>query len=134
MAYRDDFYKKANIIGYTGTIGSNETVYFKDGNEYGHITQDHNFVTNIGRETVRSASDYKIENRSSDGRCQESANGVVFHVSRNPFIAVDSSTIDQLADAITNKTEEKEYPKNGGILIDKNGRKFKFSNGKFTRV
>ncbi|MEW7278234.1 hypothetical protein ABW636_06535 [Aquimarina sp. 2201CG1-2-11] len=81
MGYRDDFYIKDNIIGYTGKLGSNPTVYFKKGKEYGHITKYHYFVTNIGRKTVFSADDYTITNTGEDGVAEEKANGVIFHTS-----------------------------------------------------
>ena len=82
--YEDGFYKRSNIIGYTGDINVNPTVYFKNGNKFGRITQYHNNKTNIGRNQVRIAADYKISNGPS-GKAQEFYNGGVRHNSRNPF-------------------------------------------------
>ena len=79
MGYRDDFYKEENILGYTGQLGSNPTVYFADAGgvnpklqqvgdkqkvvvQFGHITQAHDDSTNVGRERVREAFSYSICN------------------------------------------------------------------------
>ena len=79
MGYRHDFYREENIIGYTGELLKNPTVYFADagginprlqqvGNkqqvlvEFGHITQAHNMPSNVGRERVREAFSYSICN------------------------------------------------------------------------
>ena len=82
--YEGSFYVRGNIIGYTGDIESNPTVYFKEGNKFGRITQDHPIASNIGRNLVRTASDYKITN-GSNGKAEEFYNGGVKHRSRNPF-------------------------------------------------
>jgi len=79
MGYRDDFYNEENILGYTGKLEDNPTVYFADagglnpklqkvGNQqkvvvqFGHITQAHNDPKNVGREAVREAYSYTIAN------------------------------------------------------------------------
>jgi len=82
--YEDGFYKRSNIIGYTGDINVNPTVYFKNGNKFGRITQDHTNKSNIGRNEVRIAGDYRITN-THNGKAQEFYNGGVRHNSRNPF-------------------------------------------------
>ncbi|MBN2321345.1 MAG: hypothetical protein JXR49_19855 [Acidobacteria bacterium] len=64
MAYRSDFYIAKNITGYTGPIISNPTVYFRCGNESGHITQLHEVEANEGREEVIKDDKYVIENRA----------------------------------------------------------------------
>lgn len=86
--YADDFYVKDNIIGYTGDLNDNPTVYFADaggvnpklvkvGNkqqvlvQYGHITQLHQRDWNIGREKVREAFSYNIYNSEKDGKAKE---------------------------------------------------------------
>jgi len=48
MGYRDDFYRTANIIGYSGQIDSFPSVYFQSSSEYGHITQMHFYPQNDG--------------------------------------------------------------------------------------
>lgn len=50
--YRPDLYCPMNIIGYTGSIHNNPTVYFLNATYYGHITQDHDEKWNIGRQGV----------------------------------------------------------------------------------
>ena len=69
MGYRDDFYTKDNIVGYTGDIANNPTVYFmteKDGiKTYGRITLNYpKDKKNEGRELVRSRKDYTRKNLS----------------------------------------------------------------------
>lgn len=79
MGYEDDFYKKENILGYTGKIKEDPTVYFasasgdtEDVNDrqqlltkFGHITQYHDQENNIGRELVRECYSYSICNDDS---------------------------------------------------------------------
>jgi hypothetical protein len=88
MGYRDDFYAKENIIGYTGDLTNKPgevTVYFADAGgrnprtvtvegrqkvliSFGHITQVHGTKGNVGREEVHVAFSYHIFNaRGSDG-------------------------------------------------------------------
>ena len=82
MGYMDQLYRQENIIGYTGEIGSNPTVYFcatstdvngatktkKVGKNmqvlflHGPITQAHDTATNIGREQVVESWSYSIMN------------------------------------------------------------------------
>lgn len=50
--YRPDLYCQMNIIGYTGSIHQNPTVYFLSDTHFGHITQYHKLNYNIGREPV----------------------------------------------------------------------------------
>ncbi|MEO0911660.1 MAG: hypothetical protein AAFY59_01515 [Pseudomonadota bacterium] len=114
MGHRDDFYTVDNIIGYTGKVHENPTVYFRKGDEYGHITQKHGIPQNEGRGPVREHSDYRIDNRDVKGeqKCVEYADGKVFHISRNVFIARDAVSEDQLrilALSITNHTELKKW-------------------------
>ncbi|MGB0949264.1 MAG: hypothetical protein ACPGU0_04070, partial [Marinirhabdus sp.] len=90
---------KENIIGYTGDIHDNPTVFFKKGNKFGRITQDHQHEDNIGRNRVKSHSDHSIENR--DGRAHEYYNGQERYNSHHQFIAVDqhSADLDTLTEA-----------------------------------
>ena len=85
MGYEDNFYKKENIIGYTGEIKKKPTVYFADAGvlnpktvtvngksqivvKYGHITQAHDLKCNVGREEVGEAWSYSISNQlNQDG-------------------------------------------------------------------
>ncbi|WP_108263356.1 hypothetical protein [Mangrovicoccus ximenensis] len=88
MGYRDDFYVIGNIIGYTGCLIGNPTVYFRNGNDYGRITQFHGIRTNIGRASVRTHPQYRIGNYYSRGRivAKEFEGTRCKHTSRNPFI------------------------------------------------
>ena len=116
MGYRDDFYTTDNIIGYTGNLQANATVYFQknDGRErsFGRITQDHDLKLNIGRNKVRTTTDYVVENRNIQGglRCVEYYNGKVQHTSRNVFVPVGGLSAVQrsiLQRAIYNFPERK---------------------------
>jgi len=86
MTYRGDFYIPENIIGYTGNIHHDPTVYFQKGHNFGHITQAHGIGHNVGREEVRYAQDYVI--RNVRGRCREYWGGMVQHDSRSMFLNV----------------------------------------------
>ncbi|MBQ4822433.1 hypothetical protein [Aquimarina sp. MMG016] len=103
--YRDDFFTAENIIGYTGELGMNPTVYFRDGDYFGRITQDHGHADNIGRNIVRFAPDYKIVNDISSGSAYEYYDGAYRHKSRNKFIPVSSDSLYELELAI-NKFKE----------------------------
>ncbi len=90
MGYKDLFYVAGNIIGYTGTIQSNPTVYFQNGASFGHITQNHKIKENIGREEVFWRPNYSITNELIKNRptCVERIGSQVIHESRNKFISV----------------------------------------------
>jgi len=110
MSYRGDFYIPQNIIGYTGNISNNPTVYFQNGTSYGHITQVHDIRQNVGREEVRQAQDYAI--RNVNGTAQEWAGGHCFHNSRNAFISeADLGSVAKciLSLAIANHKEKKQW-------------------------
>lgn len=105
--YRPDFYTPENIIGHTGSLHSNPTVYFRRGQEFGRITQSHQYAWNLGRQEVRRESRgkrYVIGNRKVNGaeRAEEkfvSPKGAeeLIHVSRSPFISCKRANVDQLA-------------------------------------
>jgi hypothetical protein len=95
MGYKDDFYVKQNIIGWTGDInGKAFSVYFADCGgtppktvrvadvdqivvQFGHITQKHDCPYNIGREEVGESFSYSIFNGGGGGRMTESVIGEV---------------------------------------------------------
>ena len=52
MGYRDDFFIASNIVGYTGDLQDNPTVYFETDEEQAHITQAHKKADNVGRGAV----------------------------------------------------------------------------------
>jgi hypothetical protein len=81
MGYRDDFYIKDNILGYTGNLHKDPTVYFADAGgtapkiakvngkdkvlvSFGHITQFHDMADNIGRGPVDESTSYSIYNNA----------------------------------------------------------------------
>ena len=83
MPYRNDFYIRENIIGYTGNLHNNPTVYFSnklgknletisiDGVDenlivFGHITQEHDEADNIGRMKLRQSYSYQIINSKNE--------------------------------------------------------------------
>lgn len=95
MGYRDDLYRPVHMIGYTGQLNARPTAYFfnpEDGS-YGHITQEHKYPANIGREGVRNEDSYAIANEVVDGvlRNVERRHGKPFHTSRNPFVPIFAS-------------------------------------------
>ncbi len=102
-AYRCDFYQAENIIGYTGNLGNNPTVYFHKDDEYGHITQAHGDASNVGREEVANLDAgcrYSIENVDGQARemCQlPNGESLVLHPSRGTFVAADRGNIDMMA-------------------------------------
>jgi hypothetical protein len=95
MGYKDDFYVKTNIIGWTGDInGKAFSVYFADCGgsppktvrvanvdqvvvQFGHITQKHDCPYNIGREEVDECFSYSITNGGKGGTMNECVIGEV---------------------------------------------------------
>jgi hypothetical protein len=99
MAYRDDFYHVDNILGYSGNLQEFPTVYFLTSKEYGHITQEHGYGQNVGRQEVESATGYSIGNENVNGTLKlvEKMNGNVFHESRTTLTKVSKSDADAFA-------------------------------------
>lgn len=98
MPYRDDFYNIGNIIGYSGNLYDNPTVYFHDvaGDAVGHITQAYpDDPRNVGREEVMDlyGMTYEIDNFHVDGEmvCQEKFGGLALHTSRTRFVRLGTS-------------------------------------------
>ena len=109
MAYAPEFYTPENIIGYTGVLNKNPTVYFLSATYYGHITQVHGVWRNVGRETIRSNAKYTFEN-DGDKKCLvESDSGAhMHHVSRSPMILVRAGAIPpELTHALMVHSEQK---------------------------
>lgn len=94
MGYRDDFYIAPNIIGYTGNLAAQASIYFRQGTEFGHITQAHPDGWNVGREKVRDNPNYEIVNELDPNTnrpvCVEKENGTIMHRSRNPFVTINT--------------------------------------------
>lgn len=115
MGYRDDFYVQKNIIGYTGTLRDNPTVYFFVGGAsktFGHITQVHSVAENVGRETVITDSTYKCGNLvDADGEYFYEVWSTGQHPSRNKMIWRNEFGTDDLAllaQSIKNCPDEKK--------------------------
>ena len=119
IGYQSTFYIKSNIIGYTGNIAERDrvTVYFFNKYRFGHITQTHCRLNNIGREKVKHYRDYQIRNNNRS-RCEEFFDGHVRHISRSRFHAVqpeDTETLSILAHIIRLYPERKsKYDRSSG--------------------
>lgn len=129
IGFMGNFYIKENIIGYTGNIDKDPTVYFmrevEAGFESGHITQDHDYMYNIGRTTVLTSNFYNIFNvnfyykshKKSHGRWEKRMKEVInfpklnkdmswseeivtLHDSRSKYEHVDAVNLGTLAEAI----------------------------------
>ena len=126
MGYRDDFYIVENIVGYTGKLGKSPTVYFKKGDETGHITQYHELDSNVGREEVLSDPGYRYDGTMYDDinkknvLYEEWPKYRIEHWSRNPLIPrdkIDKGDFSILCQAIYLFTEKKLYSMHNRILI-----------------
>jgi len=97
--YRPDVYCSTNIIGYTGALHLNPTVYFLSETHYGHITQSHDSSWNIGREIVGERTPlpgyhYEIKNVLKNGIeiageyivSDDGTSSINGHISRSKFI------------------------------------------------
>lgn len=92
MGYSDSFYVVDNIVGYTGKVNELPTVYFEDESAYGHITQQHKYDWNVGREALRSREGYSTANTdegSDHVRLLELSGDKVIHESRNEMISLE---------------------------------------------
>jgi hypothetical protein len=110
VAYAADFYTPENIIGYTGALNKNPTVYFLSATHYGHITQVHDVWRNVGRETIESNARYTFGNTGDNSCLEEEDTGVspMYHHSRSPMILVRAGAIPpELTHAIMVHTEKK---------------------------
>ncbi len=102
MGYEDHFYVRRNIMGYTGQLLEDPTVYFITQNEHGRITQKHQNEGNIGRSLVKSRQGYTFENKHIGGKLRlvEYLNGRQFHTSRNELILIDPTPSDNTLDIL----------------------------------
>jgi hypothetical protein len=102
MGYEDHFYVRENIMGYTGQLLGDPTVYFTTRNRHGRITQNHPIHGNIGRGLVKSRDGYTFGNEHIEGevRLVEYQDGKKFHTSRNMLILVDPTSSDNTLDIL----------------------------------
>ena len=119
MAYAADFYVPENIIGYTGVLNKNPTVYFLSATHYGHITQVHDEWRNVGRETIRPNAQYAFGNVGDNNCLVESDSAApMSHESRSPMILVGTGAIPpELTHAIMVHTEQKALRLGGKPVI-----------------
>lgn len=110
MAYAPEFYVPEHIIGYTGVLNKNPTVYFLSATHYGHITQVHDEWRNVGRETIRSNEKYMFGNvaKGNNALVELDSAAPMRHVSRSHMILVTAGSIPpELTHAIMVHAEQK---------------------------
>ena len=94
MGYYDDFYQPGNILGYTGILTENPSVYFLQDlghtQVFGRITQAHEDSDNVGRSLVRRAANYKWTYKNSHGVHYESAFVTDVWSDRDGWVAVNA--------------------------------------------
>ena len=113
-SYASDFYSPQNIIGHTGDIDNNPTVYYlqdkQQGNQaYGHITTAHKKPDNVGKEVVRESTSYRM---THDGVSRSTGNTQTLvewdanikqnehiHKSRNRFVPLQEENRQKLHEA-----------------------------------
>jgi hypothetical protein len=84
-------YQAHNVIGSTRAPGQRPTVYYRSGSgTFGHITQEHDLLDNVGREPAGKHAQYSFGNTGPEGQLQEKFGAYVFHQSRNPFVPAQS--------------------------------------------
>jgi len=110
--YAPDFYVPDNIIGYTGVLQKNPTVYFMSPTHYGHITQVHDDWQNVGREAIYPLGKYAFANMVLEGSIrlvEQDAARNMGHTSRSAMVLVRSGqpVPPELTHAIMVHTEKK---------------------------
>jgi hypothetical protein len=90
--YEPDFYIPENIIGYTGVLSKNPTVYFLSKTHYGHITQVHEDWTNVGREVICLNTQYAFGNRDGKRLFEKDTARAMVHTSRSAMTLIDAGT------------------------------------------
>lgn len=109
--YAPDFYVPDNIIGYTGVLQKNPTVYFMSKTHYGHITQVHEDWQNVGREAIYPLGQYGFANMVVEGSIrlvEEDAARNMGHTSRSPITLMRTGPLPpELTHAIMVHAEKK---------------------------
>ncbi|TFH89494.1 hypothetical protein [Vibrio ouci] len=95
MVYEDTFYTMDNIIAYSGNPNILPTVYFRQGNRFGHITQAHDNPTHVGRSLVREFDDYRLYN-NHNGMAEEFYDGAVRSIGQGPLFTIAGAANDWL--------------------------------------
>ena len=131
MAYAPEFYIPDNIIGYTGVLNKNPTVYFLSTTHYGHITQVHDEWRNVGRETIRPNAKYAFGNVGDNSSLVESDPGApMSHHSRSPMILVGAGALPpELTHAIMVHSEQKALRLGAKPVISNENLARKYSPG-----
>jgi hypothetical protein len=109
VAYAPEFYTPDNIIGYTGVLNKNPTVYFLSATHYGHITQVHDVWENVGREEIQANGSYEFGNMKDTSSLVERDSAInMRHQSRSPIILVGVGALPpELTHAIMVHSEQK---------------------------
>jgi len=107
--YEPDFYTPENIIGYTGVLNKNPTVYFLSRTHYGHITQVHEEWTNVGREVIYPNTTYAFGNRDGVRLTEFDSARPMSHTSRSAMTLISGSPPPELTHAIMVHSERKAY-------------------------
>jgi hypothetical protein len=130
VAYAADFYIPENIIGYTGVLNKNPTVYFLSASHYGHITQVHDQWRNVGRETIRPSSRYMFGN-VGDNNClvERDPAAPMSHISRSPMILVSGAVPPELTHSIMVHTEHKALRLGAAPVVNTDNLTRKFHPG-----
>ena len=84
--YASEFYLETNIVGYTGDLSNNPTIYFETQLYFGHITQSHDVIANVGRQLVEEKQMYYQAADLNTGFLEEWNNGKLVHDSRGKFL------------------------------------------------
>jgi hypothetical protein len=130
VAYAPEFYSPENIIGYTGVLHKNPTVYFLSASHYGHITQVHDQWRNVGRETIRSSARYMFGNVGDHNCLVESDPGApMSHISRSPMILVSGAIPPELTHAIMVHSEQKALRLGASPVVNTDNLTRKFHPG-----
>lgn len=107
-AYEPNFYVPENIIGYTGVLQKNPTVYFLSKTHYGHITQVHEEWTNVGREVIYPNASYEFGNWDGVRLIEQDSARPMGHTSRSAMTLIDTPP-PELTHAIMVHSERKAY-------------------------
>jgi hypothetical protein len=121
MSYEPTFFVPENIIGYTGVLSKNPTVYFLSSTHYGHITQVHEEWTNVGREVIYSHASYGFGNQRGSLVEMDTGARPMDHTSRSPMTLIGKGTPPpELTHAIMVHSERKaRHLTAAGLVINK---------------
>ncbi len=115
-------YQPQNIMGITGTVGHNPTVYYRSGHTFGHITTAHPYSDNVGREVPRTDPTYTATNTGRHGALEERVGGRVFHTSRNSldtsFASISDPTVQRVHENVRTLKGVSDPQKHAAVLAN----------------